>query len=264
LKSASIFFSKVMRELTPAQREALARLGIRTERQLASRAESCPDFVQQIADARLYTGIVAAAAAALYGRSTRARIGWYERFWPIVAVLLVVGLISAAVWCDLRYTYNTGPIVRVARAGGLEPFHLIIRSDLRADKTPPDPKSVQAIEQAVGHYTREYVAANQVLDRKKLNAGPPLSAELNGRFIIRLKVVSTDLFSAMDPPFQAQLMASPRERGTAALLVGDVFVLDLQQLGDGMSVVLAIPSPAESSLASYAARSDFYLLATSR
>lgn len=261
-----IFFSKAMRGLTADDRAILREAGVRSERQLAKRVESEPRFVETLAlpgpAARLR--VLKAAGEALQRRSLRIRVGLYPRLWPTVAVILIIGVSVAAVWRDLLYTFTPPSIIRVARANGIEPFHLIGRSDLKPELTPPDSTTVNSMERAIGRYLKEYASPNSVFDPKKLNEGRPLSTELADRSIIRLKVVSTSLFEKMPPPFSAGLMASPHDRGAGALLLNDVLVLDLQKDSEGMTAVLAIPTRDESSFAAFAARSDFYLIVTRR
>jgi len=251
----------------PAQDAAILRAsGVRSERQLAKRAESNPGFVDGLVlpDAAARLRVQEAASAALIRRSLSARVGKYPRLWPTVLFVAMVGVAAAAIWRDVRYTILPNPTIRVARPNGIEPFHIIGRSDLITDPSPPDKAIAAAMESAIGRYSKEYLPQNSVIDTTKLSGGRLLRSELVDRIIVRLKVAPTTLFDKMSPPFAAGLMASPHDRGAGALLLGDVFVLDLQKDSDGTTAVVAISSRDESSFAAFAARSDFYLTVTNR
>jgi hypothetical protein len=205
---------------------------------------------------------LAATAVAFRGRSRRTRLTWYQIYWPDLVILFVIAVSVWAIRRDLLYQPTPAQTVRVAIATGLNPFHVIVRSDLKTNTSPPDPDSLKFIDHAIGRYSTQFVAANAELKPGNLNAGPTLSTELADRIIIRVRVASTTVFTGIPTPFSAGLMAAPRERGAGPLLLQDVLVLDLQKDGDAMSAVLAIPSKDQPSLISFASRSDFYLVAT--
>jgi hypothetical protein len=253
-----------MSELTHADREALAAERVHTAEQLTSRAVADPKFLVRFGDeaAQRMRSVVASVALRrskpFLRRSHSFTEGNFRKHGLDLFVLVCVMLVLAGFWRDLHVPT---PGRAVVGESGIGPFHVIGNSDIRhscKDNDPPDPKFAQTL---VGHYSLEYLKPCDSIDPKKLSSGPPLSAELNGRILVRLKVQVTTIFSGMHPPFRAALMVSPHERATTALLLNDLMVLDLRKDGDGLSAVVAITPADESFLASYVARSDLVLVA---
>jgi len=259
-----------MKTLTTQDWLILANAGISTEKQLREQLESNPEFVPNLVKgftdrdvaAESQENILAFVAQVLCSRSRSNRLNWLLVAWPTLAVLIVVGFSGWAIYRDISYTPKVTAGVRIAESEGLQPFHPITKSDIRMDTVPSDSSSLHSITDAIGRYTTKYLPANSVLGEKQLSIGRLAPATLRGRIVIRLKVVSTNVFNGIPPPFKAGLTASPHERGAAALLLDDVLVLDLQNDGEGMSAVLAVSAADQSALASFAARSDFYLVGT--
>jgi hypothetical protein len=173
-------------------------------------------------------------------------------------VLLALGLVAMALRRDFHVPSSQAV---VGRSGGLEPFHVIVPSDLRLNCGSNNSPSPAATEKIVGRYSSKYLKVCAQIDPKMLSSGPRLSSEVNARSIVRLKVQSTIIFTDMHPPFKAALMISPSERATTSLFLNDVIVLDLQEDGADLGAVVAVSSVDESTLASFVARSEIFLVA---
>jgi hypothetical protein len=253
-----------MSELTHADRETLAAEGVHTAEQLTARAVADPKFLVRFGDeaAQRMRSVVASVAIRrskpFLRRSHSFTEGNFRKHGLDLFVLVCALLVLAGFWRDLHVPT---PGRAVAGKSGIGPFHVIANSDLRLSCKNDDPLAPGFAETLVGHYSLEYLKPCESIDPKKLSSGPPLSTELNGRILVRLKVQVTTVFSGMHPPFRAALMVSPRERATTALLLNDLMVLDLQKDADGLSAVVGIAPADESSLASYVARSDLVLVA---
>jgi hypothetical protein len=213
-----------------------------------------PAFLNQFS-AQAQKGLIEITARVVSRRSRSATQTQYRRHFLDFLLIVFLLLVGAALWRDYIAEDQR---VFVARPSGLLPFHVIVPTDLRLaghEKNPGD-----SVRDFIGRYSMEYIAQGDSVTLKRLNSGPRVNTELNNRSLVRLKVQATALFSGMKPPFKATLVAAPHERGAGALIL-DVFVLDLQKEGDGLSTVLAIPSTDESILAGFIGRSDFFLVA---
>jgi hypothetical protein len=252
-----------MRELTDADRESLATLGVRTAEQLAARALHDPKFLAQFGEAAaqrmqsIVASVVLRRSKRFLRRSRSFTEGSFRKHGLDFFVLFCALLLLAGLCRDLNVPL---PGRAVVGKSGIAPFHVIANSDLRLSCKNNDSPAPEFARTIVGHYSAVYLKPCDPINPKKLSSGPPLSTELNERILVRLKVPVTSIFNGMHPPFRAALMISPRERATAALLLNDLMVLDLQKDGDGLSAVIAI-TPAEGSpLASFVARSDVILI----
>lgn len=248
-----------MRILTPEQRDQLRAMGIVSADQLANRVLANHDFIDQFDAAmqRCILRITAQVTAPRAGSILQASYREHALDLLIVAAVLLAGL---AVWRDLYFPKIPNvPEVVVQRSGGLPPFHVIVPTDVALAKSGTSQSGI--LRDFIGRYSPVYIATGKAISKEKLSKGLRLSTELNDRMIVRLKTQRTNLFSEMAPPYRAALLAAPHERGTSALFLNDVFVLDLQTDGDGLAAVLAVPSSDESTLAAFMARSDFFLVA---
>jgi hypothetical protein len=256
LRSTVIFLVDPIRRLTLQERQQLRALDIVSAQDLANRVLANEEFVNQF-NANLQARILHITAQVLKRRSRPVLENAYRgRAIDVVLVALVL-LVAAALWRD--YYVPEDPKVLVQRSGGLPPFHVIVPADIRFTRAGDNGPDVLA--KFVGHYSTKYLSSGHLIVPKALSAGAQLSSELNDRFIVRLKAQPTNLFSGMAPPFRAALLAAPHDRGASALFVDDVLVLDLQTDGDSLSVVLALPTSDESTLAAFMAHSDFLLVA---
>jgi hypothetical protein len=192
----------------------------------------------------------------LFRKSDSFTQGGWGKYWFDFLVLVVALLIGAGLWRDAHFPINQV----VAKGGGIEPFHVIELSDLRITCQSSILPSSNLAAELVGRYSTEYLESCAPIDPKRLSSGPRLSTELKDRILLELKVHATSLFNGMHPPFRAALMGSPRAPATTALLVNDLIVLNMQKDGDGLSVVVAAPYADEATLASFAARSDLFLV----
>jgi hypothetical protein len=173
---------------------------------------------------------------------------------------LVVAIVfaGAAVWRDLHVAKAPeAPDVVVKRPDGLAPYHVIAPADVALNK--PSAKQASILGDVSGRYSSVYVAVDKALEKEKLSKGPRLSTELNERVIVRVKTQASNVFSGMAPPYRAALIVAPHDRGTSALFLNDVYVLDLQPDGDGLAAVLALSSSDEPTFAAFMASSDFIL-----
>jgi hypothetical protein len=208
------------------------------------------------------------AAATLYKskqllrRSHYFTEGGWRKYWFDCILLLILVLILAGLRRDARLTPPESGII--AKRGGLEPFHVIELADLRLTCQSEALPLVERATQIIGHYSFNYLGGCAAIDPKRLSSGARLTNELDTLVLVRIKVQPTTLFSGMQPPFRAALMCSPRERDTTALLFNDLMVLDLEKNGDQLSIVVAIPSDEEPTLASFIARSDLLLVSGHR
>ena len=254
-----------MNLLLEPDRQALAALGITTAEQLADRVSQDRQFLGQF-DPAATARILATIAPVVQQRSrsflVRSRSftrGTIRNFRFDVLLLLVLSLVVAALFRDLHVAPPPAPVL--ASKDGVLPFHVIASSDLRLSCTSDNLPAKQMQDNFVGHYSFEFLEPCSPIVPKKLSSGKRLDKELNGRSILRLKVQPTSVFAGMHTPFKAILLVAPTERGTSSLLVNDLFVLDLQKDGDGMSAVVAVLSTEEPTLASFVGHSNLYLVA---
>ncbi len=252
-----------MSELTDDDRRALATHGARTAEQLAAHALRDPEFLAQFGEAAaqrmqsVVATVVLRRSTRFLRRSRSFTEGSLRKHGLDFLVLICTLLLLAGLWRDL-HVLPPGQVV--VGKSGIGPFHVITDSDLRLSCKNNDSPAPEFVGTLIGHYSLEYLKPCDSIDPKKLSSGPPLSTELNGRILVRLKVQVTTIFSGMHPPFRASLMVAPRERATTALLLNDLMVLDLQKEGDGLSIVVAIAPADATALASYVARSDLLLI----
>jgi hypothetical protein len=246
-----------MNSLTHADWQALAAHHVHNVRQLTARVLKDQDFLNQFAPdtaGRMRTAV----SNVIVERSRVFTEGRFRKHLIDALVLIALGLIATALWRDFHVPSSQAV---VGRSGGLEPFHVIVSSDLRLNCDSNDSPSPAAMEKIVGRYSPKYLKTCAHIDPKMLSSGPRLSSEVNARIVVRLKVQPTIVFTNMHPPFKAALMISPSERATTALLLNDVIVLDLQKDGADLAAVVAVPSSDESTLASFVARSEIFLVA---
>lgn len=163
---------------------------------------------------------------------------------------------------DLKETHEDSAVV--SSQDGLEPFHLVTPSDIYHDCKTKSPLSPQRAAALAGRYPFTHLSQCESLEPSKLSSRPLRQADLANRVLIRLKVQPTALFDGMKPPYKADFMLSPRERGTSALLLQDVLILDFKKASDETFIVAAIHAADESLLASFASRSDIFLIASAR
>jgi hypothetical protein len=256
LEELSIFFRDPIRKLDEDVRQRLRAQQITSADKLANQALTQPAFLTQfnVDTRRQLLEIIAQVVA----RRSRSLIWPQLRRHTLDLVVLVVMLaVGAALWRDYHLSQKA---IAIAGPSGILPFHVIRTSDLASK----GPKPTDGFADVVGRYSAEYVPPGSRILVEKLSQGPRLTAELNDRFLVRLKVQTTNLFAGMNPPFRAALQVAPHERGTGALVLNDVFVLDMQEKSDGPSAVLAVLSADESTLAAFMARSDFFLVARQR
>lgn len=255
----AIFIRDPMRILTAEQREQLRARHIDSADQLANRVLADHNFLDRF-DAEMQRRMLIITAQVTASRAGSVVQPSYRSHALDVLLVAVALLAGIAVWRDFHVpSVPDVPDVIVQRSGGLPPFHVIVPADLALAK--PSASATSIIGDFSGRYSRVYVAFGKTISRENLSNRLQLSTELNDRIIVRLKTQSTNLFSGMAPPYRAALIAAPHERGTSALFLNDVFVLDLQADGDGLAAVLALPSSEESLLAAFMARSDFFLVA---
>ena len=254
-----IFIRDPMRILTAEQRERLRASHIDSADQLANRVLADHSFLNQL-DAETRRSAVKITAQVTASRAGSVVQPFYRSHaldFLLVAVALLAGI---AVWRDFHVpSVPDVPDVLVQRSGGLPPFHVIVPADIALAK--PSASHASIIGDFSGRYSRVYVAFGEPISKEKLSNRLQLSTELDDRIIVRLKTQSTNPFSGMVPPYRAALIAAPHERGTSALFLSDVFVLDLQTDGDGLAGIFALPSSDELLLAAFMARSDFFLVA---
>jgi hypothetical protein len=198
----------------------------------------------------------------LFRRSDLLIDGFWGRYWLDLLLLVAVIMAGAALLRDAR----TRPPQRelIANKNGLVPFHIIAREDLRLagmGDTPPPEERTGAV---VGRYSFTYLAGGAKIDTKQLSSRALSPADMKNRVLMRLKVQATTLFAGMKPPYTASLMGSPAEHGTAALLEQDLLVLDLQNDGNSMAAVLAVPRSDQPTLAAFIARTDLLLVVDGR
>jgi len=255
-----------MNQLPPHDRRVLGELGIETPEQLADHFLHDNNFITRFSEPGqdrvrvIVRHVVRQRSAAFLDRSHSFTDGGVLNYRLDFLIAIAVLLIFAALWRDSRVP--SPPVVQkmVAKTGGLPPFHVIVREDLRLSCETSDLPSPDLSAPFVGRFSNVYLNSCETIDPKKLSAGPALSNELNGRLLLTLKLQQTTLFAGVPPPFKAALMISPREHGAMDLLLKDVLVLDLQKGSSDCSAVVAIPSADESTLASFVARSDLLLV----
>jgi hypothetical protein len=250
--------------LSEPDRQALAAQNVRTADQLTDRVMESRDFPDQFGAAaatirNVVSGVVQQRAKNFISQSRSFTEGRVRKYWFDALVLLALLLVAVAFCRDLHAPPPAQAVIW--KKTGLPPFHIIVPSDLQLSCKSNNAVAKETLEEFVGRYSPEFLEPCVSIDPKKLSSGPRLSTELNARIIVRLKVQPTSVFADMPAPFKAMLMVAPRERGTASLLLSDVFVLDLQKDTDGLAAVVAIPSADEPTLASFVARSDFFLVA---
>lgn len=246
-----------MNPLTQADWQALAVHDVHNTRQLTARVLQDQDFLNQF-DPNAARRMRAVVSKVVVERSSVFVEGRFRKHLIDALVLIALCLVAKALWRDFRVPSSHAV---VGRSGGLEPFHVIVPSDLRLDCHSNNSPSPAATEKIVGRYSPKYLKMCAEIDPKMLSSGTRLSSEVNARMIVRLKVQPTIVFNDMHPPFKAALMISPSERATTALLLNDVIVLDLQKDGADSAAVVAVLSADESTLASFVARSEIFLVA---
>jgi hypothetical protein len=246
-----------MNPLTHSDRQALAAHDVHNTGQLTARVLQDEDFLNQF-DPTAAGRMRAAVSNVVVERSRVFAEGRFRKHLIDALVLTSLCLVARALWRDFHVPSSQAV---VGRSGGLEPFHVIVSSDLRLNCDSNNSPSPSATEKIVGRYSPKYLKTCAHIDPKMLSSGPRLSSEVNARIVVRLKVQPTIIFTDMHPPFKAALMISPSERATTALLLNDVIVLDLQKDGVDLAAVVAVPSSDGSTLASFVARSEIFLVA---
>lgn len=255
----AIFLHDPMRILTAEQRAQLRAIGLASADQLADRVLADHEFLEQFGpEMQRRIVIITARVTAPKARSLlQAPYRAHALDFLLLAALLLSGVAISRDLHVLKIQEVPGVIVK--RPGGLLPFEVIVPTDIALAK--PNPSESGTTSDFEGRYSPVYIANGAPISKEKLSKGIRLSAELNDRIILRLKTQSTNIFSGVAPPYRAALLVAPHERGTSALFLNDVFVLDLQTDGDGFDAVLALPSSDESILGAFMARSDFVLIA---
>lgn len=203
------------------------------------------------------------ARATRFQRESRTFLGGAAR--PYLAdalILILIALVAYAVDRD----WHTPSKVKfvVARSAGIQPFHPIVASDISVDCKSKTAIPSGAPADLLGRYSPVFLKTCDSLDPAKLSANPISPNDLLGRVLIRLKAQPSSLFAGMGSPFKAGLMFAPHERGTAALFLDNVPILDVQKDGDGLSIVAAILDSDQPAVASFVARSDVLLVAAAR
>ena len=203
-------------------------------------------------------------ADVVLARAKRLNRTWLRHHLPDMCVGL---LITFMLWGIFHHrSPNKAQISRpvvVSRASGLAPFEIIRKDDVALGDVAAKSSAFTSVKDVLGRYAIQYIPKDAVLERSLLSTGAPLSNELDRRHILAVKLQPSTIVVGVRPPIIIGLLASPREKDHSAVLINEVYLLDLHPQADGISAVLAISDSDLRTLSPLISRSDLIAITPS-
>jgi hypothetical protein len=158
------------------------------------------------------------------------------------AVILAVLVLLGWAFCSFRHI----PVVKAK--DDIPAFHVITEADILRLGAG---HNSYPLEEIVGRYPTDAIAAETVIDPSKLSRGPRLSNELDGLRILNVKLQSTPLLSGIAPPVKLDLIGSVVTKPDSGNpQIYSVYLLNSRLQPDGLWVVIGTPESAATALAS--------------
>jgi hypothetical protein len=158
------------------------------------------------------------------------------------AVILAVLVLLGWAFCSFR----NSPAIKAKDV--IPAFHVITAADVVQFGAGPDS---YPLEEIVGRYPTDSIAAETVIDPSKLSRVPRLSNELDGLRILNVKLQPTPLLSGIAPPIKLDLIGQTVTKPDSGNpQIYSVYLLNSRLQPDGLWAVIGTPESAASALAS--------------
>jgi len=158
------------------------------------------------------------------------------------AVILAVLVLLGWSFCSFRHS----PVIKAKDV--IPAFHVITAADVLQFDAGPDSSP---LEEIVGRYPTDSIAAETIIDPAKLSQGPRLSNELDGLRILNVKLQPTPLLSGIAPPVKLDLIGpAVTKRDCGNPQIYSVYLLNYRLQPDGLWGVIGTPGSAATALVS--------------